>query len=82
MIFQKGDYTKPVGDNGWFFKGGKYMKPMGFDGWFFKGESTQYRWVVMGDFSKGGVHKTDGFWNIFLLPLKIKRLGRLFRQIR
>ena len=27
----------------------------------FKGGSTQNRWVVMGDFSKGGVHKTDGF---------------------
>ena len=30
--------------------------------WFFKGGSTQNRWVLMGDFSKGGVHKTDGFW--------------------
>ena len=30
--------------------------------WFFKGESTQNRWALMGDFSKGGVHKTDGFW--------------------
>ena len=28
--------------------------------WFFKGRSTQNRWVLMGDFSKGGVHKTDG----------------------
>ena len=37
----------------------------------------------MGDFSKGGVHKTDGFWwvlEFFLLLLKIKRPGRLFRQ--
>ena len=30
--------------------------------WFFKGVSTQNRWVLMDDFSKGGVHKTDGFW--------------------
>ena len=30
--------------------------------WFFKGGSTQNRWAVMDDFSKGGVHKTDGFW--------------------
>ena len=29
---------------------------------FFKGESTQNRWVLMDDFSKGGVHETDGFW--------------------
>ena len=33
--------------------------------WFFKGGSTQNRWVLMDDFSKGGVHKTDGFWNVF-----------------
>ena len=34
--------------------------------WFFKGGSTQNRWALMGDFSKGGVHKTDGFsWVIF-----------------
>ena len=38
------------------------MKPMGCDGWFFKGGSTQNRWVVIEDFSKGGVHKTDGLW--------------------
>ena len=30
--------------------------------WFFKGGSTQNRLVVMGDFSKGGVHKTDWLW--------------------
>ena len=35
---------------------------MGFDGCFFKGGSTQNRWVLIDDFSKGGVHKTDGFW--------------------
>ena len=34
--------------------------------WFFKGGSTQNRWPLMGDFWKGGVHKTDGFcWMIF-----------------
>ena len=83
------------------FQRGEYTKPMGFDGWFFKGGSTQNRWVLMGDFSKGGVHKTDGFWwvifqrgeytkpiafggfwNVFLLLPKIKRPGRLFWQIR
>ena len=36
----------------------------------------------MGDFSKGGAHKTDVFWNVFFFLLKIKRPGRLFRQIR
>ena len=30
--------------------------------WFFKGGSTQNRWALKGDFSKGGVHETDGFW--------------------
>ena len=30
--------------------------------WFFKGGSTQNRRGLMGDFSKGGVHKTDGLW--------------------
>ena len=44
------------------FQRGEYTKPMGFDGWFFKGGSTQNRWALMGDFSKGGVHKTDGLW--------------------
>ena len=29
---------------------------------FFKGGSTQNRWLLVGDFSKGGVHKTDGYW--------------------
>ena len=51
--------------------------------WFFKGGTTQNRWLLVGDFPKGGVHKTDGFWWIlqcFLLHLKIKRPGRLFRQ--
>ena len=30
--------------------------------WFFKGGTTQNQWLLMGDFSKGGVHKTNGFW--------------------
>ena len=47
-IFQRGEYIKPMGFDGWFFQRGEYTKPMGFDGWFFKGG--------------GGVHKTNGFW--------------------
>ena len=30
----------------WVFKGGEYIKPMGFGGWFFKGGSTQNRWAL------------------------------------
>ena len=44
------------------FQRGEYTKPMDFDGWFFIGGSTQNRWLLMGDSSKGGVHKTDGSW--------------------
>ena len=44
------------------FQRGEYMKPRGFDGWFFKGGSTQNQWGLMGDFSKGGVHETEEFW--------------------
>ena len=29
------------------FHRGEYIKPMGFDGWFFKGGSTQNRWLLM-----------------------------------
>ena len=47
MIFQRGEYTKPMGLDGWCFQRGEYTKPNGF-------------WWVM--FSKGGVHKTDGLW--------------------
>ena len=84
--------------DGWFFKGGSTQNRWVFDGWFFKGGSTQNRWLLMDDFSKGGVHKTDGFWwvifqrggvhktdgfwNVFYCFWKIKRPGRLFRQIR
>ena len=44
------------------FQRGEYIKPMAFDGWFFKGGSTWNRWLLVGDFSKGGVHKTDRLW--------------------
>ena len=44
------------------FQRGEYTKPMGFGGWVFKGGSTQNRWALMVEFSKGGVHKTDGVW--------------------
>ena len=48
------------------FQRGEYTKPKGFDGWFLKGGSTWNRWLLMGDFSKGGVHKTGGLgWVIF-----------------
>ena len=40
VVFQRGEYMKPMGFDGWFFKGGSTQKPMGFDGWFFKGGST------------------------------------------
>ena len=52
---------------------------------FFQGGSTQNQWALMGDFSKGGVHKTDRSWWVLeknLSLLKIKRPGRLFRQTR
>ena len=43
------------------------------------GGGTQNQWVMMGDFSKGGgVHKTDGFWKSFLLPLKLSARGVYF----
>ena len=48
--------------DGVIFHRGEYIKPMAFNGWFFKGGSTQNRWVLMDDFSQGGVHQTDGFW--------------------
>ena len=64
VIFQRGEYTKPMAFHEWFFQRGEYTKPMSFDEWFFKGGSTQNRWLF-GNFSE-----------------KIKRPGRLFRQIR
>ena len=49
---------------------------MGLDGWFFKGGSTWNRWASLGDFSKGGVHKTDGLrWVIFLHSTKPQSTG-------
>ena len=86
-----------MGFDGWFSKGGSTQnrrilmddfskggvhKTDGFDGWCFKGGSTQNQWVLMDDVSKGGVHKTDEFVECFFSFLKIKRPGRLFRQIR
>ena len=43
------------------FQRGEYTKPMGFVRWFFKGESTQNRWILMGDFSKGEYTKPMAF---------------------
>ena len=66
LAFSKGGVHKTEGFSWVIFQRGEYTKPMGFDGWFFKGRSTQNRWALMGDFSKGGVHKTEGFsWVIF-----------------
>ena len=104
VIFHRGEYTKPMGFDGWFFKGGGGVHKI--DGFWWVifppggGGSPRNRWALMGDFSQGGVHKTDGFWwvifqrgeytksmgfdgfwNVVLLLLKIKRPGRLFRQI-
>ena len=66
MIFQRGGVHKT--DGFWWvsFQRGEYTKPMGFDGWLSKEGSTQNRWLL----------------EFFLLLLKIKRSGRLFRQIR
>ena len=41
VIFQRGEYTKPMAFDGQHFQRGEYTKPMGFDGWFFKGGNTQ-----------------------------------------
>ena len=60
--FSKGGVHKTDGLWWVIFQRGEYTKPMGFDGWVLKGGSTQNRWGLMGDFSKGGVHKTDGLW--------------------
>ena len=34
VIFQKGEYTKPMGFDGWFFQRGEYTKPMDFRTFF------------------------------------------------
>ena len=60
-FFKGGSTQNQLGFDVWFFKGGSTQNQLGFDGWFFKGGSTQNRWILMCDFSKGGVHKTDGF---------------------
>ena len=49
---------------------------------FSKGGVTQNRWALMGDFQRGEYIKPMGFGMFFLLLLKIKRPGRLFRPIR
>ena len=49
--------------------------------WFFKGRSTQNRWLLMGDVFKGGSTQNRWVLELYLLLLKIKRSGRLFRQI-
>ena len=53
VIFQRGEYMKPMGFDGWFFQRGEYMKPMGFYRWFFKGGSTQNRMAFNEWFFKG-----------------------------
>ena len=58
--FSKGGVHKTDGFWWVIFQRGEYTKPMGFNGWFFKGGTTQNQWVVMGGFFKGGVHKTYG----------------------
>ena len=63
--FSKGGVHKTDGFWWVIFQRGEYTKPMGFGGWFFKGGSTQNQWALVGDFSKGGVHKTDGLWKFY-----------------
>ena len=45
--FSKGGVHKTDGVWWVTFQRGEYTKPMGFDGWLFKGGSTQNRWLVM-----------------------------------
>ena len=83
--FPKEGVNKTDGVWWMIFQRGEYMKPMGFDGWFSKGGSTQNRWLLMGDFPREEYTKPmafDGLWNLLLMLLKIKHPGRLFRQIR
>ena len=63
VIFQRGEYTKPMSFDGWFFQRGEYTKTDGF--WwvsFQRGEYTKPKsfdgWV----FQRGEYTKTDGFW--------------------
>ena len=70
----------------WIFQRGDYTKPMGFDGWFFKGGTTQNRWSLMGlDFLKGEYTQPmgfDGFWNFFCCLWKLSTQGVYFGKIR
>ena len=68
-----------------FSKGGGVHKTDGLWWVIFKGgvhETDGFWWVI---FQRGEYMKpmgSDGFWDVFLLLLKVKRPGRLFRQIR
>ena len=44
--FSKGGVHKTDGFWWVIFQRGEYMKPMGCDGWFFKGGSTQNQWLL------------------------------------
>ena len=46
--FSKGGVHKTDGFWWVIFQRGEYTKPMAVDGWFFKGGSTQNRWILMG----------------------------------
>ena len=61
VIFQRGEYTKPMGFDGWFFKGGSTWNRWAFEGDFSKGGVHETEWLLVGKFPKGGVHETDGF---------------------
>ena len=71
--FPKGGVHKINGLWWVIFQRGEYTKPMGFNGWFFTGGSTWNRWALMGDFPKGGVHNTDGFWSETILKWNKKQ---------
>ena len=65
-----------------FSKGGVHKTDGVWWVMFFKGGSTQNWWALMGDVFKGGSTQNRWGLNVFLLLLKIKLPGRLFRQIR
>ena len=46
--FSKGGVHKTDGFWWVIFQRGEYIKPMASEGWFFKGGSTQNRWLLMG----------------------------------
>ena len=62
VIFQRGEYMKPMGFDGWFFQRGEYIKPMGFDGWFFqRGEYMKPMGFDGWFFQRGEYIKPMGF---------------------